>query len=277
MGRHSFAAQNINKTSQYLLAAKRLLNPPPAFTPLATFPPSTRLVRPPKQRSAKPGSRRTSRLFAPLKIAYEEDRLRWEYFNDHPWELARPRIILESDGKDHQRWDWSLPLDFGLLRPAVRDGEEKAWDRVMARQGGRPINGEAVIQRQQYLMHKQSLSEAAAYDRARKELYRFRHAREIEQRVAREEALSTGAYFGPGPLQTGMHVEDQMYEQWKAWAQNEIQAQKALAGSAYTGAEEEVGLDAEGGEESAALEEVAGSVPGSRGGVTARGGAAVHA
>lgn len=145
MGRHSFAAQNINKSTQSLLNTKRLAHPPPAFIPLATFPPSTRLVRPPKQRSAKPGSKRTSRLFAPLSIGYQEDRLRWEYFNDHPWELARPRVMLESDGRDHERWDWSLPLDFGLLRPVVKDGEEKVWDRIHAKQSGRPINGEAYV------------------------------------------------------------------------------------------------------------------------------------
>lgn len=132
-----------------------------------------------------------------------------------------------------------------------------------------------MIQRQKYLIHNLSLSEPAAYDQARKELYRFRHAREIERRVAREEALSTGAYFGLGPLQTGMRIEDQMYESWKEWAQKEIVAQKALAGSAYTGLEEEGAVDVLGGEGSA-LEEVAGSIPGSRGGQTALGGAAVH-
>lgn len=142
MGRHSFAAQNINKSTQSLLNVKRLTYQPPAFTPLATFPPSTRLVRPPKQRTAKAG-KRTSRLFAPLSIKYEEDRLRWEYFNDHPWELARPRVMLESDGRDHERWDWSLPLDLGLLRAKYPPGEGGGWDRLWAKQSGRPINGEA--------------------------------------------------------------------------------------------------------------------------------------
>lgn len=144
MGRHSFAAQNINKSTQSLLSTKRLTAPPPAFFPLAQFPPSTRLVRPAKQRSAKSGKKAASRLFKPLNIAYEEDRLRWEYFNDHPWELARPRVVLESDGRDHERWDWSLPLDYGLLRPQM-DGREKDWDRAWARQSGRVINGEAYV------------------------------------------------------------------------------------------------------------------------------------
>lgn len=134
----------------------------------------------------------------------------------------------------------------------------------------------SVIQRQQYLIQHHSLSEPAAYDQARKELYRFRHAKEVEQRVAREEALSTGAYFGLGPLQTGMKIEDKMYEGWREWAERQMQAQKALAVSAYTGTEEDGALDLEAGE-GIALDEIAESVPGTRAGQTALGGAAVHA
>ncbi len=33
--------------------------------------------------------------------------LRREFFKDHPWELARPRMLLEDDGKDSQKTDWS--------------------------------------------------------------------------------------------------------------------------------------------------------------------------
>lgn len=57
----------------------------------------------------------------------------------------------------------------------------------------------------------------------------------------------------------GMKIEDEMYESWKVWAQREIQAQKALAGSAYTGVEEEAALDVQVAEGSA-LDQVAGSV-----------------
>ena len=41
---------------------------------------------------------------------YEEDQLRQQFFGDHPWELARPRIVLEDDGKDYARFDWSKML-----------------------------------------------------------------------------------------------------------------------------------------------------------------------
>jgi small subunit ribosomal protein S23 len=58
-------------------------------------------------------------VFKPLPIDYEEDALRKEFYSDHPWELARPRIVLEGDGKDGQRVDWSR-----------------------MQQRGRPLNGE---------------------------------------------------------------------------------------------------------------------------------------
>lgn len=63
--------------------------------------------------------RKASRMFQPQRITLEEDRLRRDFFGDHPWELARPRVLLENDGKDYQRWDWSLK-----------------------QQAGRPVNGE---------------------------------------------------------------------------------------------------------------------------------------
>lgn len=127
------------------------------------------------------------------------------------------------------------------------------------------------------------MSTAAAYDKARKELYRARHAREIEQRVAREEATYTGAHFGPGPVEIGMQLENQQYEQWRVWAEQETAALKQLQGSAYTGTENETAaLELEDGnrdteaETMAGVEEVSGQIPASKRGQTAQGGAALH-
>lgn len=33
--------------------------------------------------------------------------LRKDFFKEHPWELARPRMIIEDDGKDSEKTDWS--------------------------------------------------------------------------------------------------------------------------------------------------------------------------
>ena len=46
-------------------------------------------------------------MFQPQKITYEEDLLRKEFFKDHPWELARPRMMIEDDGRDFYQSDWS--------------------------------------------------------------------------------------------------------------------------------------------------------------------------
>lgn len=97
----------------------------------------------------------------------------------------------------------------------------------------------SVVQRQAYLMST-GIPSATAYDTARKELYRVRHANEIEARVAKEEALAVGAFFAPGPLEHGMKLEDQQYEAWKEWAKTETEALKQLQGSAYTGNEAEL-------------------------------------
>ena len=71
--------------------------------------------------------------------------MRWEYFNDHPWELARPRVVLEDDGRDRERWDWSVELDVSLNPPETWRGKEprKQWEAVCEKQAGRPLNGES--------------------------------------------------------------------------------------------------------------------------------------
>lgn len=58
-------------------------------------------------------------MFKPQYMTFEEDQLRKNFYGDHPWELARPRIVLENDGKDAQNYDWS-----GIQQP------------------GRPLDGE---------------------------------------------------------------------------------------------------------------------------------------
>jgi small subunit ribosomal protein S23 len=53
---------------------------------------------------------RPGNLFKPGRIVYPEDKLRKEFYKDHPWELARPRMIMELDGKDWRYLDWSKGL-----------------------------------------------------------------------------------------------------------------------------------------------------------------------
>lgn len=151
MGRHNLSPQRVHATATGLLSSQRLTTPPPWYNIIGQTPPSARLDRPALQRPQNP-RRKPSRLFSPLPLTYEEDRLRWDYFNDHPWELARPRVVLEDDGKDGVKWDWSVPLDHSLSRPVSgarnEDGRvelDREWDATERRVAGRPVNGEACV------------------------------------------------------------------------------------------------------------------------------------
>jgi len=88
-------------------------------------------------------------------------------------------------------------------------------------------------------MENKNMSKNQAYDNARREFYKLREQGEIERRISREEALFTGAEFGPRLTDVGMAHEDVEYEKWKAWAkeQNEINSRNNAA--SYTGLEME--------------------------------------
>ncbi|KAI9716032.1 MAG: mitochondrial ribosomal small subunit component [Chrysothrix sp. TS-e1954] len=184
--------------------------------------------------------RKPSRQFQPQQMSYEEDKLRTEFFGDHPWELARPRMILED----------------GLGGEKANDG--KGWDWSQAHQHGRPVNGESVIQRQHWLMTHASrdaadaqgkkvidpstgqaqriaMDSSEAYDTARLEHYAVRHHDAVESRVAAEEALATGANFGPTALDVGMELENRTYERWKGWAKGQVTIIEQARSAAYTG------------------------------------------
>ncbi|KAF2142375.1 uncharacterized protein K452DRAFT_358185 [Aplosporella prunicola CBS 121167] len=258
MGRYNFAPARVHRAATELLQAGQMKTPPPWYDVLATIPPAEMLVRPVQRTYNHPlnkYAKRPSRMFQPQRLAYEEDTLRREFFKDHPWELARPRVILENDGKDGQDWDWSK-----IVQP------------------GKKLDGESVVQRQRWLMHNQGLSKASAYDQARKEFYRHRHMEDIERRIAHEEALHTGAYFSKSPLEVGMELEDKQFEEWKKWALKEVDVLRQAQAAMYSGIDNgEVSLDTNDNVAlDEALSEASDSVPASKQGQTARGGAAIH-
>ena len=86
-----------------------------------------------------------------------------------------------------------------------------------------------------HLMQHQGLSKLAAYDQARRQLYAHRQRTAIRQHIAKEEALATGAYFGKGPLQIGMEIEDAAFENWKAWASRQIDEESQMRAQMMSG------------------------------------------
>ncbi|KAI3319092.1 37S ribosomal protein S25 [Xylariaceae sp. AK1471] len=196
------------------------------YNVVESIPPSEVVTRPypPQHKKQNPKARRPSRLFQPQQLVYEEDALRRQFYKDHPWELARPRMIIEMDGRDAERYDWSRGL----------------------RQPGMPLCGECVVQRQLWMMHNvEGMTQEKAYDIARREFYALRQEEDVERRIAKEEAMKVGAYFGKSHIQVGLELEDQQHENWKKWAGRQIQGVQAEQDAAYTnfGAAEEADVD----------------------------------
>lgn len=171
----------------------------------------------------KPRSYRPSKMFMPMPVRYEEDALRARFFADHPWELARPRVVLETDGDQHRDADWST----GLLQPGI------------------PLSGESVVQRQLYFLHAiPNITVAEAYDKARREFYVLRRQEDLRRRIAAEEAEATGAIFSPNALVWGMQNESKMYDDWEAWSRKQMVEQQqrsaSFAGEAAPSEEEAI-------------------------------------
>ena len=148
--------------------------------------------------SERSKSTKSLRMYSPRLIQYDEDALRKQFFSDHPWELARPRVVLETSGDQYIHADWST----GLAQPGI------------------PLSGECVIQRQLWLLQNiPEITIEESYDVARREFYALRRRETTARRIAVEEAQMMGADFGPSDMAKGMAVESKMYDSWEQWAE----------------------------------------------------------
>lgn len=167
-----------------------------------------------RRRLTKKKSRGKAKLFKPITIRYEEDQIRNQFFSDHPWELARPRVVLEQTGDD-----------------ANNNGHD--WSKGVV-QAGKTLSGENCVQRTLWLLQNiPDITWDAAYTIARKEFYKARLKEDVERRIAPEEATHYGAKFGPNILEKSIRHEDAAYENWRRWAKREQQMRlQARAGAA---------------------------------------------
>ncbi|KAK7735241.1 mitochondrial ribosomal small subunit component [Cytospora paraplurivora] len=233
MGR-SFRPQRVFQRAKINLSIPRKEGPravPPVWLKvLERIPPSEILTRPKPipHRDPDPRQRHPRNIFKPQHITYPEDELRTTFFKDHPWELARPKVVVELDGKDGRYVDWSKGL----------------------RQPGRTVSGESVVQRQLWLMENvEAITKEQAYDIARKEFYDIRQQEDIQRRIAQEEARMVGGYFGKTRLQVSMELEDATYDKWKNWAESEALKLQAERESAYANFGNEDSATASGAED----------------------------
>ncbi|KAG2182289.1 hypothetical protein INT43_007216 [Umbelopsis isabellina] len=102
----------------------------------------------------------------PRPIVYPEDRLRRQFYKDHPFELQRPKLLVETtDGINR--------TNFSQL---LLDGMHPAQ-----------VDGETVIKYQLHLMVSQNMTERQAYAKATSEFYEIRAQEEEEKRLAQSK------------------------------------------------------------------------------------------
>lgn len=247
MGRINLTPLRVRKRALADLQANRTPTPPVWLDVLADIPPAQILTRQQPQQHPlvqvrtkslpngrteqvaiaapvkKPKSSKRSRMFAPVEIKYEEDQLRKQFFSDHPWELARPRMVLETTGNQHADSDYSK----GLQQPTV------------------PLSGESVVQRQLHLLQTvPDITTDQAYDVARREFYALRRQEATRKRIAKEEALHMGAQPERSILQWSMQIENKHYNDWEQWSRSQvmeqIQRSAAFSGAVAPEAEQKV-------------------------------------
>ncbi|KAK9456433.1 mitochondrial ribosomal protein S25-domain-containing protein [Dipodascopsis uninucleata] len=139
-------------------------------------------------------------------IKYPEDSIREMFYRHHPWELARPKILVEDDGLNFTRHDWSK-----------------------MGQNYKKLDGESVVQRTLWLMKHENLSKFQAYDQARREFYRLRQREEVEQLTTEEESRMFGAVFFPSHVEYGVELEQDELEKWRNEAIQQSRIEKSKA------------------------------------------------
>lgn len=106
-------------------------------------------------------------------LQFLEDKIQDKFYYQHPWELAVPKLLIESQNKIT-----NLDIDWSVINPR-----------------GVQVSGYSVAKRTMYLMKNEELSLLEAYNKALKEFYDIRINEKIEANIAMEENEMYGALY----------------------------------------------------------------------------------
>lgn len=215
----SKAAGVLERTSHYLKAGV-IKNKPSWYNIVSAVPPATDLTKKPKNLQTNQTPDPVSQLYSSRdgifktrvskterkqknnsvsripKFEFLEDQLRDVFYHQHPWELARPKVLVENTGDEHSKCDWSHMLQLY-----------------------KPLDGESVVQRTLWLLQDskqkgQQKTLFEAYDQARFEFYQLRMAQEMESAVAKEELTMFGAIYASTNVEWGLKKEQEFIDVW---------------------------------------------------------------
>lgn len=105
-------ALRVLERTSLLLESGKLQAEPAWYRVVGETLPATTLARTRPVLLHKPRMKRSEQkkqktAYMPQNISYVEDSLRQTFYKDHPWELARPKILVEEEGLEYTKYDWS--------------------------------------------------------------------------------------------------------------------------------------------------------------------------
>ncbi|CAI5756910.1 unnamed protein product [Candida verbasci] len=196
-------AVNILETASNALKSGLLKEKPVWYDIILKYPPKHNLIKKPHQPKTNSSDPRNDEIVKNFKIPKDihkipklkfiEDTIRDTFYKHHPWELARPKNLIEINGDE-------------ILKKCN-------WKNML--QLYKPLDGESVVQRTMYLIkNNKNLSIFDAYDLSRMEFYKLRMFEEMQSHISKEESIMNGAIIELNYLKQQMEKENEYLKQW---------------------------------------------------------------
>src|ERR1700730_9655382 len=116
MGRQRaiFSPLTVARTTKLFMDKGLIKNEPVWYQPVLDTPPMTDFSRKPaRTNEPRPWNRPVDIREMQQMNKGPNNIIRTRFYKEHPWELARPRIVVEEDGADYVRQDWSKMQQYG--------------------------------------------------------------------------------------------------------------------------------------------------------------------
>lgn len=149
--------------------------------------------------NSKKKSRALTPKLNPKPIVYDEDKIRQQFFRDHPWEAYRPKTLVE------------------MAEESGREVRVNGDDKRL-RSYGRNPSVEDFVSCTLNAHRKGGLSLSQAYHNTLSSYHGLKAEHEHATRYAILEAKHYGADLGKTETQRGFEKEDKALESWAAWA-----------------------------------------------------------
>ncbi len=103
-----FSPLTVSKVAKMYMDNGLIKMEPVWYQPVINIPPMTDFSRKPaRTEHPRPWNRPNDIREMQQMNKGMDNTIRTRFYKEHPWELARPKIVVEEDGADYVRQDWS--------------------------------------------------------------------------------------------------------------------------------------------------------------------------